>query len=44
MIQEQLKNFAAARDAYEKLLTVAPNSPLALNNLAVLYSEQSGTA
>ena len=29
----------AARDAYEKLLTVAPNSPLALNNLAVLYSD-----
>jgi tetratricopeptide (TPR) repeat protein len=39
MLNEQLKNFAAARDAYEKLLTVAPNSPLALNNLAVLYSE-----
>jgi len=39
MINEQLKNFAAARDAYEKLLTVAPNFPLALNNLAVLYSE-----
>ena len=42
MIQEQLKNFAAARDAYEKLLSVAPNSPLALNNLAVLYSEHLG--
>src|SRR5262249_4924099 len=42
MINEQLKNFAAARDAYEKLLTVAPNSPLALNNLAVLYSERFG--
>src|SRR5262249_15990753 len=39
MIQEQLKNFAAARDTYENILTVAPNSPLALNNLAVLYSE-----
>src|SRR5215813_486 len=37
LIQEQLKNFAAARDAYE---AVAPNSPLALNNLAVLYSTQ----
>jgi tetratricopeptide (TPR) repeat protein len=42
MINEQLKNFPAARDAYEKLLTVAPNSPLALNNLAVLYSERLG--
>ena len=37
-----MKNFAAARDAYEKLLTVAPNFPLALNNLAVLYSEHLG--
>jgi tetratricopeptide (TPR) repeat protein len=42
MLNEQLKNFAAARDAYEKLLTVAPNSALALNNLAVLYSERLG--
>jgi tetratricopeptide (TPR) repeat protein len=42
MINELLKNFAAARDAYEKLLTVAPNFPLALNNLAVLYSERFG--
>jgi tetratricopeptide (TPR) repeat protein len=41
-LQEQLKNFTAARDAYEKLLTVAPNFPLALNNLAVLYSERLG--
>ena len=42
MIQEQRKNFAAARDAYEKLLSVAPNVPLALNNLAALYSEHLG--
>jgi tetratricopeptide (TPR) repeat protein len=42
MLHQQLKNFAAARDAYEELLTVAPNSPLALNNLAVLYSERLG--
>jgi tetratricopeptide (TPR) repeat protein len=41
-IQEQLKHFDAARDAYEKLLTVAPNSLLALNNLAVIYSEHLG--
>jgi tetratricopeptide (TPR) repeat protein len=42
MIQEQQKNFAAARDAYENVLSVAPNFPLALNNLAVLYSERLG--
>src|SRR5262245_61868543 len=42
VINEQLKNFAAARDAYEQLLTVAPNTALALNNLAVLYSERLG--
>jgi tetratricopeptide (TPR) repeat protein len=42
MINERLKNFAAARDAYETLLTVAPDFPLALNNLAVLYSERLG--
>jgi tetratricopeptide (TPR) repeat protein len=42
MINEQLKRFDAARDTYEKLLTVAPNTPLALNNLAVLYSEHFG--
>jgi tetratricopeptide (TPR) repeat protein len=42
MLNDQLKNFAAARDAYEKLLTVAPNSALALNNLAVLYSDRLG--
>ena len=42
MIQEHVKNYTAARDAYEKLLTIAPNFPLALNNLAVLYSEHLG--
>src|SRR5262249_21794035 len=42
VINEQLKNFDAARDAYEQLLTVAPNTALALNNLAVLYSERLG--
>ena len=42
MIQEQLKNFTAARDAYENLLSVAPNFPLALNNLAAIYSEYLG--
>jgi tetratricopeptide (TPR) repeat protein len=42
MINEQMKHFDAARDAYEKLLAVVPNSTLALNNLAVLYSEHFG--
>jgi tetratricopeptide (TPR) repeat protein len=42
MIQEQMKNFTAARDTYENILTVAPNFPLALNNLAALYSEHLG--
>lgn len=41
-IQEQVKNFPAARDAYEKLLTVSADSIPALNNLAVLYSEHFG--
>jgi putative PEP-CTERM system TPR-repeat lipoprotein len=42
MINAQLKRFDAARDAFEKVLTVAPNFPLALNDLAVLYSERLG--
>ena len=42
MLQQQMKNFPAARETYEKLLTIAPNFPLALNNLAVLYSEHLG--
>jgi tetratricopeptide (TPR) repeat protein len=42
MINEQSKHFDAARDAYEKLLAVAPNSAMALNNLAILYSEHFG--
>jgi len=42
LINQQVKHFDAARDAYETLLTVAPNFPLALNNLAVLYSEHLG--
>jgi tetratricopeptide (TPR) repeat protein len=42
MINQLAKHFDAARDAYEKVLTVAPNSPLALNNLAILYSEHLG--
>src|SRR5262249_44476345 len=41
-IQELSKHYAAARDAYEQLLTLAPNLFPALNNLAVIYSEQLG--
>ena len=39
MIQEQQKDYAAARDAYEKVLAVNPKFPVVLNNLAYLYSE-----
>jgi tetratricopeptide (TPR) repeat protein len=39
LIHQRLGHFAAARDTYEKLLTVQPNSLLALNNLATLYSD-----
>src|SRR5205823_2551808 len=42
MIQESQKHFEAARDAYEKVLAVHPNAAIALNNLAVLYSERLG--
>jgi tetratricopeptide (TPR) repeat protein len=42
VIQQNQKHFAEARDAYEKLLTAAPNFVAALNNLAVLYSEDLG--
>jgi tetratricopeptide (TPR) repeat protein len=38
-IQEQQKDYAAARDAYEKVLAVNPKFGPALNNLAYLYSE-----
>ena len=39
IIQESLKNYPAARDAYEKVLAVNPAFPAALNNLAYLYSQ-----
>ena len=41
-LQQNLKRYDAARDTYEKLLAVSPNLPPALNNLAVLYSENLG--
>jgi tetratricopeptide (TPR) repeat protein len=42
IIQQNLKHFAEARDAYEKLIGFAPNFSPALNNLAVIYAEQFG--
>jgi tetratricopeptide (TPR) repeat protein len=44
MIHDELKHYAAAREAYEKLLTLNPNFSPALNNLAYLYSERLGQA
>ena len=41
-IQQNLKHFNEARDAYEKLLASSPNFVPALNNLAVLYSDNLG--
>ena len=37
-IQEKLNHFDAARDAYEKVLSINSNSIAALNNLAYLYA------
>jgi tetratricopeptide (TPR) repeat protein len=42
MIHEQLKQFSAARGAYEVILGVQSSFAPALNNLAVLYSEHLG--
>ena len=42
MIYEAQTNYPAARDTYEKLLTINPNFIPALNNLAYLYSEHLG--
>lgn len=39
-IYERVKNYASARDAYEKVLSIDSNNVLALNNLAVIYSER----
>jgi cytochrome c-type biogenesis protein CcmH/NrfG len=39
-IQQRTRNFAAARDAYEKVLGLSANYTPALNNLAVIYSER----
>jgi tetratricopeptide (TPR) repeat protein len=42
MLQQSLKQFNEARDSYEKLLAISPNLVGALNNLAVLYSDNLG--
>jgi tetratricopeptide (TPR) repeat protein len=42
MIQDGLKNYPAAREAYDKAIAINPNFSLALNNLAYLYSEHFG--
>src|SRR5438874_5349065 len=39
-IYDAMKDYNKARDSYEKLLTVDPNSALALNNLAFIYAEK----
>jgi tetratricopeptide (TPR) repeat protein len=39
-IYERTKNYTAARDAYEKVLAINGNNAIALNNLAVVYSER----
>ncbi len=38
-IYERTKDYASARDTYETLLLAEANNALALNNLAVIYSE-----
>ncbi|MGA7391284.1 MAG: tetratricopeptide repeat protein, partial [Terrimicrobiaceae bacterium] len=40
IIYEKMSDFSAARDAYEKLLSVDPSFAPALNNLAYLYAER----
>jgi tetratricopeptide (TPR) repeat protein len=42
ILQDSQTNYPAARDAYEKLLTLNPNFSPALNNLAYLYLERFG--
>ena len=40
LIYEKMNDFPKAREAYEKVLAVKPDSPYALNNLAYLYAER----
>jgi tetratricopeptide (TPR) repeat protein len=39
-VQEKLKDFAKARDAYEKILSLSPDFVPAMNNLAALDAQQ----
>jgi len=39
-VQEKLKNFAGARETYEKILSIKPDFLPAMNNLAALYAQQ----
>jgi tetratricopeptide (TPR) repeat protein len=39
-LQTELGNYAAARDAYEQSLALAPTNYIILNNLAYIYSEK----
>jgi Flp pilus assembly protein TadD len=41
-IREQGKDFSAARDAYEALLSISNDFVPAINNLAVIYAERLG--
>lgn len=40
IIHEHLKDYPSARDSYDRLLVVNPQSVVALNNAAYLYSER----
>jgi len=40
VVYERTNDFAKARDAYERLLSINPNSISALNNLACLYTDR----
>jgi tetratricopeptide (TPR) repeat protein len=42
MTYNAVQNYNDARDAYEKLLALAPNNVVAMNNLAYLYAENLG--
>ena len=42
VLYNEQKNYQAARETYEKLLTIDPKSPAALNNLSCLYLDHFG--
>ena len=39
LVYEQMNDYLKARDAYEKVLAIKPDSVVALNNLAYLNAE-----